>query len=136
LHEYSGFYPVNRHFTFFAVNRAETSFGYKLGYFDQFMSGERTSMSAFRYQAFHANTLVTAGSGMILHGGAIPYVSARPGLVFWYEGGRFDLGSAGWATHQSSSVALVFPTQVGATAFQLSFDENGKARFRLSLGSF
>jgi hypothetical protein len=54
----------------------------------------------------------------------------------WYEAGRFDFGSQGWKTHQSSSVGLFFPTQLGATGLQLSFDEEGRARFRLMLGSF
>jgi hypothetical protein len=57
-------------------------------------------------------------------------------LALWYEAGRFDAGSAGWSTHQSSSIGAVFPSQLGATEFQVSFDENGKARFRLLLGSF
>ena len=77
-----------------------------------------------------------AGSGMLLHPWPIKHVSSHPGLAFWYEAGRFDMGSQGWKTHQSSSIATFFPTQVGATALELSFDENGKARFRLMLGSF
>jgi hypothetical protein len=93
-------------------------------------------MAAFRYQEFHANSLVTGGMGTIFHLRSLPYVSAHPGLAVWYEAGRFDMGSRGWQTHQSSSVAILFPTQVGASGLQLSFDENGRARFRLMLGSF
>jgi hypothetical protein len=47
-----------------------------------------------------------------------------------------DLGSEGWKTHQSTCIATFFPIQFGATGQELSFDENGKARFRLMLGSF
>ncbi len=134
--EYSTFKPLDRHVTLFALNHAGTSFGRKTGYFDQFMAGDQGNMPAFRYQEFHANTLVTAGSGMILHPWPIPHVSSHPGLAFWYEAGRFDLGSQGWKTHQTTSIATFFPTQLGATGLELSFDENGRARFRLMLGSF
>jgi NTE family protein len=132
----STFKPLNRDMTLFALSHAGTSFGRKLNYFDQFIAGDQSNMAAFRYQEFHANTLVTAGSGVILHGRRIRHISSHPGLALWYEAGRFDNGSAGWSTHQSASIAALFPTQVGATSLQLSFDENGKARFRLMLGSF
>lgn len=134
--EYSTFKPLNRQVTVFVLNHAGSSFGWKMDYFDQFIAGDQGNMPAFRYQEFHANTLVTAGSGFILHPRPIPHVSSHPGLAFWYEAGRFDLGSQGWRTHQTTSVAIFFPTQVGATGLELSFDENGKARFRLMLGSF
>jgi NTE family protein len=134
--EYSTFKTLNRHVTAFALNHVGTSFGRKMDYFDQFIAGDQVFMPAFRYQEFHANTLVTAGSGMLLHPWPIKHVSSHPGLAFWYEAGRFDMGSQGWKTHQSSSIATFFPTQVGATGLELSFDENGRARFRLMLGSF
>jgi NTE family protein len=134
--EYSTFKPLDRHVTLFASHHAGTSFGHKMDYFDQFIAGDQGNMPAFRYQEFHANTLVTAGSGIILHPWRIPHVSSHPGLAVWYEAGRFDLGSEGWKTHQSTSIATFFPTQIGATGLELSFDENGRARFRLMLGSF
>jgi NTE family protein len=134
--EFSTFQAVGSGMTLFATNDTATSFGRKLGYFDQFMAGGQTDIAAFRYQEFHANTLATTGVGFILYGRAIPHVSAHPGFAAWYEAGRFDMGSRGWATHQSTSVGVFFPTQVGATGLQLSFDEAGRARFRLMLGSF
>ena len=134
--EFSAFQPLDRRVTLFALNRAGTSFGRKLDYFDQFTSGDQGNMPAFRYQEFHANTLITAGTGLILHTHRIPHISSHPGLGLWYEAGRFDLGTQGWSTHQSTSIAVFFPTQVGATGLELSFDETGKARFRLMLGSF
>jgi NTE family protein len=134
--EFSTFQPLDRHLTLFALNRAGSSFGRKLDYFDRFIAGNQSNMPAFRYQEFHANTLVTVGSGMILHTRPIPHLSSHPNLAMWYEAGRFDLGSQGWATHKAASIAALFPTQVGATGLELSFDENGKARFRLMLGSF
>jgi NTE family protein len=134
--EYLSFKPLDRHVTLFTSSHAGTSFGRKLDYFDQFIAGDQSNLPAYRYQEFHANTLVTAGSGVILHPHAIPHVSSHPGLALWYEAGRFDVGSQGWRTHQSTSIATFFPTQVGATGLEISFDENGKARFRLMLGSF
>lgn len=134
--DFSTFQPLNRNVTLFALNDAGSSFGRKLDYYDQFIAGDSTSMAAFRYQEFHANTLVTAGSGVILHGRPIRYLSSHPGIALWYEAGRFDSGSAGWSTHQSASIGTFFPTKVGASGFELSFDEKGKARFRLMLGSF
>jgi NTE family protein len=134
--EFSTFRPLNRQVTIFGLNHSGTSFGRKLDYFEQFIAGDQASMAAFRYQEFHANTLVTAGSGLILHARPIPHLSSRPAVALWYEAGRFDLGSYGWKTHQSSSIGVLFPTQVGATGLEVSFDENGKARFRLMLGSF
>lgn len=134
--KYSVFKPLDRYATIFALNHAGTSFGTKMNYFDQFIAGDQGEMPAFRYQEFHANTLVTAGSGVILHMPAIRRVSSHPGIAVWYEVGRFDEGSLGWSTHQSTSAALLFPTQVGATGLELSFDENERVRFRLMLGSF
>ncbi|MGA7245784.1 MAG: patatin-like phospholipase family protein [Terracidiphilus sp.] len=134
--EYSGFYPVNQRVTLFAMNHAGTSFGRNLNYFDQFMAGGPDNMAAFRYQEFHGNTIVTAGSGIVFNGHPLPYVSSHPRIALWYEVGRFDLGSQGWQTHQSSSIGVFFPNRVGAAGLELSFDEQGRARFRLMLGSF
>jgi NTE family protein len=134
--DFSRFQPAGHAVTLFATNHVGSSFGRKLTFYDQFVAGDQTNMAAFRYQEFHANTLVTAGSGVILHSRPIRYISSHPGLALWYEAGRFDAGSAGWSTHQSASAAAIFPTQLGATGLQVSFDENGKARFRLMLGSF
>jgi NTE family protein len=134
--DFSSFQPLNHSLTLFALNHSATSFGRKLGYYDQFVAGDQTNMAAFRYQEFHANTLVTGGAGTIYHFHAIPHLSAHPGLALWYEAGRFDMGTRGWETHQSSSVGIFFPTQIGATGLQLSLDERGRARFRVMLGSF
>jgi hypothetical protein len=79
--ELSSFQPTSRDITLFAQNHTATSFGRKLGNFDQFMDGEQVDMEAFRYQEFHANTLVTAGSGLIFCGRAIPRISTHPGFA-------------------------------------------------------
>lgn len=134
--EFRTFHPLGQLITVFALNHVGTSFGRNPDYFDQFIAGDQGNMPAFRYQEFHANSLVTGGSGLIVHTHALPHLSSHPGLAFWYEAGRFDLGSQGWKSHQSTSVAAFFPTQVGATGLELSFDENGNPRFRLMLGNF
>jgi hypothetical protein len=116
------------------MSRQATSFGRNLDYFEQYTAGGQGQLSAFRYQEFHANTLVTTGGGVILH-----RRSTRRRLMLnfatWYEAGRFDRGSQGWDTHQSASAGLFFPTALGALGTTISFDENGKARWRLLLGS-
>lgn len=134
--EFSTFQPLNDLMTLFVVNQSATSFGRKLSFYNQFMAGDQVDMAAFRYQEFHANTLVTAAAGSIFHLRAIPHISAHPALALWHETGRFDMGARGWQTHESSSAGIFFPTKVGATGLGLSFDENGKARFRVTLGSF
>jgi NTE family protein len=133
---FSTFHPVSNHLSLFGTSQENTSFGRKLDYFEQFTGGGEGQLEAFRYQEFHANTMVTGGAGITLHGLAIPRISVYPGLALWYEAGRFDLGSQEWQTHQSTSTGILFPTPIGAAGLSLSFDEAGRARLRLVLGSF
>jgi len=133
--EFSTYQPVARYVTLLGFGRTGTSFGTKLDYYEQFATGGVGQLSAYRYQAFHANTMQTGGAGVILHG-PIRLLSTYPGLAMWYEAGRFDMGSLGWQTHQSASAGVFFATPLGAAGLALSLDEAGKARFRLMLGSF
>jgi NTE family protein len=133
-HHFSTFKPIANRASAFAVSRQATSFGRKLDYFEQFDAGGHGQLSAFRYQEFHANTLATVGGGVILH----PYptrLRLKPNLAAWYEAGRFDQGSQAWNTHQSTSAGFLLPTAVGTLGTTISFDENGRARWRLLLGS-
>lgn len=132
---FSTFHPMGRTLSLFGMSQEDTSLGRKLDYFEQFTGGGEGQLNAFRYQEFHANTLVTGGAGIIAHGPSVRRLSVSPGLALWYEAGRFDMGSQGWQTHQSTSAGIFFPTPLGAAGFTLSFDEAGKARFRLMLGS-
>ena len=134
--DFSTFYPQGHKITLFGVSQLGTSFGKKLDYFEQYTAGGIRSLDAFRYQEFHANTMVTAGSGAIFHGPSVTALSVPTALAVWYEAGRFDLGSSGWQTHQSTSTGIFFPTPLGAAGFTISFNEAGKARFRLMLGNF
>jgi NTE family protein len=129
-------HPINKKLSFIGTSRIDSSLGRKLDYFEQFTGGGHGQLSAFRYQEFHANTVLTAGAGAILHGPSLRSLSISPNLAMWYELGRFDQGSQGWRTHQSTSTGIFFPTAVGAAGFSVSFDEFGKARLRLILGWF
>jgi NTE family protein len=132
--DFSTFYSPARRLSLFGINQIESSFGAKLNFYEQFTAGGQNQLSAFRYQEFHANTVLTGGGGLILRGPSFPSVSLYPALAIWYEAGRLDLGSLGWQTHQSTSTGIFIPTRVGAAGIAVSFDESGKARFRLMLG--
>jgi len=133
-HRFSTFLPAGHLLSLFARAQDDTSFGRKLDHFEQFTGGGEGQLSAFRYQEFHANTMLTAGAGAIIHRPIAWRPSVYPGLVVSYEIGRFDLGSQGWQTHQSTSAGIFFPTPIGAAGLTLSFDEAGKARLRLMIG--
>jgi NTE family protein len=133
--EFSTFHPLGRALSLFVINQDNSSFGRKLDSYEKYTAGGQGQLSAFRYQEFHANTSLTAGSGILLHAPTIQRLSMLPNFGIWYEAGRFDLGAQGWKTHQSTSGGLFFPTPIGIGGISVSFDENGKARFRLLLGS-
>ncbi len=134
--EFSSLRPVGRLATIFVVNQADTSFGRKLDYFEQFTAGGMNRLAAYRYQEFHANTLAIAGGGVIFHDRYARHPARTPVFATWYEAGRFDLGSGGWQTHQSTSTGIFVPTPLGAAGVTVSFDESGKARIRMLIGSF
>jgi outer membrane protein assembly factor BamA len=129
------FVPISRHFTALGTGRLATSFGEPLNFYEQFTAGGAGQLSAFRYQEFHAKTVMTSGAGLIFHAPPLRRLSLFPGVVVLYEAGRFDLGAAGWQTHQSVTTGILFPTPLGAAGLGVSFNERGKARFRLSLGA-
>jgi hypothetical protein len=133
---FSSFHPVGGWTTVFVTNQSNTSMGHKLDYFEQFTAGGMNQLSAYRYQEFHANTLVIGGGGVILRNRSIRHSIRTPGFATWYEAGRFDLGSSGWLTHQSTSVGVFVPTSLGAAGMAFSADESGKVRFRVLIGSF
>lgn len=133
---FNSFLPVGRHTTVFATNQVDTSMGRKLDYFEQFTAGGMSQLTAYRYQEFHANTLVFGGTGLILRNPSVQHPMRTPGFAAWYEAGRFDMGSGGWQTHQSASTGIFVPTPLGAAGVTVSFDESGRARFRILIGSF
>jgi hypothetical protein len=132
----SAFHPLGRHISIFADSDAESSFGKKLAFFDQFVYGGARQLDAYRYQEFHANTLVSGGGGAIVRAFTIRSWSIHPEFAAWYQAARLDLGSQGWQTHQSTSLGVFIPSPIGTAGLTLSFTEKGKARVRLLLGSF
>ncbi len=133
--EFSTFRTPSRHFTMFSTTEFGTGFGKRLNYYDQFTAGGAGQLSAFRYQEFHSNSMITGSAGIFTHARTLPFVPVHPQFAVWYEAGNFDLGSTGWKTHQSSNVGLFFPTRVGAAGIAVGFDERGRARARLLLGT-
>jgi NTE family protein len=120
----------------FAIGRGATSFGRSLGYYDQFTAGGFTDLSAFRLQEFHANTLALAGGGIYQVFPKLRISGWKPVLAAWYEAGRTDQGSAGWSTHQSSSIGIFGSTPLGPAGVALSADENGRLRTSFVFGRF
>jgi len=91
-------------------------------------------LSAFRDQEFHAITLVTSAGGIIVRSPEGWLSSVHPAWAAWYEAGRFDLDSRVWQTHQSTNTGMGSSTRIGVFGVTLSFDEDGKARWRSSAG--
>ncbi|HVJ06376.1 MAG TPA: patatin-like phospholipase family protein [Candidatus Saccharimonadales bacterium] len=127
--------PLSRYASWVGMGEIASSFGRKLNFYEQFTSGGSGQLGAYRYQEFHANTMVSAGGGVVFHAPPVRRLSVYPGIAVLYEAGRFDMGSLGWQTHQSTTAAVFFPTPIGAGGIGVSFNEAGKARFRLSLGA-
>jgi NTE family protein len=134
--QFSSYFPAGKRVSLFVRGQTGTSFGRNLGFFDRFTLGGEHGLNAYRYQEFHVNTLVGGGPGLLIRGPAIKGLSTQAHIAVWYEAAALDLGSPGWQNHQSTASGLFFPTPVGALGATVAFDENGKARFRLSLGSF
>lgn len=134
--QFTSFHPAGKRISLFARGQGDTSFGKNLNFFERFTLGGEHGLEAYRYQEFHANTLAAGAAGVLVHGPEIRSLSTQANLAVWYEAARLDLGSPGWQTRQSAAAGLFFPTPVGALGASVAFTENGKARFRLSLGSF
>ena len=134
--DFDHFLPLARNLSAFVLGRSDSSFGRKLTLYDQFTSGGLTTMDAFHYQEFHANTLMQLGAGGMYRGLNPRDQQFRPYFAAWYEAGRFDMGSKGWQTHHSTSAGIFAPTPLGLGGMSVAFDEDGRARLRLSLGSF
>ena len=130
------FQPLAKRVSGFVRARADSSFGKSLDFFNRFTTGDDRSLDAYRNQEFHANTLMIGGGGAILRGPAIKALSTNVNFAAWHEVARLDLGLAGWQTHQSTTAGVFFPTPLGALGVAVAFNEDGKARFRLSMGDF
>jgi NTE family protein len=134
--DFSRFYRLPKSFSAFVLGQGGTSFGTKLSYYDQFTAGGFGQLGAYRYQEFHANTLVLGGGGALYRIPRFERTQWRPAIAAWYEAGRFDEGSLGWSTHQSTSIGTFVSTPLGVTGLTVSLDEDGRARLRFSVGVF
>lgn len=134
--DFSNFHKLPGTFGVFFTGRSATSFGEKLPFYEQFTAGGFSQLDAYRYQEFRANTLVLGGAGATYRIPRFKRTQWKPTLATWYQAGRFDLGSNGWETHQSASIGAFASTPLGVTGLAVSFDENGRARLRLSVGVF
>jgi len=127
--------PATRSISLFAENSMATSFGHQLNYYDQFMAGGLGQLGAYRYQEFHTNSYVSNSEGVTFHPPFVRKLYFYPGLTLWHEIGRLDLGAQGWRTVQSTAAGVFFRTPIGVAGVGVFFNEKGKARFRISLGS-
>ncbi len=134
--DFDRFQPIAKTVSVFGLGSIDSSFGRKLTFYDQFTAGGFTNLDAYKYQEFRGNSMFTGGAGVIHRGINPRNLAFRPYLASWYEAGRLDLGSRGWQTVQSTSMGILAPTPVGIMGLSVSFDQQGRARFRLSLGSF
>ncbi len=131
---FSHYFKIKKEFSLITLGRGATSFGRNLTYYDQFTAGGLGDLSAFRYDQFHANTLVTGGGGFYF--GLPKFHDFKSVFAVWDEAGRFDLGNQGWQTHNSANAGMFLPTPLGPAGVVLSFTEDGKARFTFVFGRF
>jgi NTE family protein len=130
------FHPVARNLSLFAMGRADTSMGRKLGFYDQFTAGGLGELDAYRYQEVRGDSLLMAGGGF-LYRGLNPQDSAfRPILGSWYQAASVDPWTSTSQLKQSAAVAVLTPTPLGILTLTFSTDLKGTTRWRVSLGSF
>lgn len=88
----SSFHPVGGRTSLFVKSDQESSLGRKLTFYDQFPYGGNGQLEAYRYQEFHANTLVSISGGGLFQLFRTKLWSMQPRLAGWYELARLDLG--------------------------------------------
>jgi len=130
------FQPLGSDFTAFAVGRADTSMGKKLGFYDQFTAGGLNQLDAYRFQEIRGDTILMAGGGVLYRGMNPNAVQFRPIFGAWYQAASIDWRTSNSDFKDSASVGIFSPTPLGIAGVTFSTDLNGSARFRLSLGSF
>jgi outer membrane translocation and assembly module TamA len=110
--------------------------GTKVSFYDQFTAGGFNQLDAYRYQEIRGDTLLMLGGGFLYRGLNPDYALLRPLFGVWYDAASIDWKTDTSDFKQSASVGLFSPTPLGLIGVAVSFDMNGSARFRLSLGSF
>jgi len=130
------FQPVAQNFSAFAVGRADTSMGNKLGFYDQFTAGGLNQLDAYRFQEVRGDTILMIGGGMLYRGMNPNIAQFRPIFGAWYQAASIDWRTSTSDFKDSGSVGVFIPTPLGIAGLSFSSDLNGSTRFRLSLGSF
>jgi NTE family protein len=130
------FQPVGQNFSAFAVGRADTSMGSKLGFYDQFTAGGLNQLDAYRFQEIRGDTILMAGGGLLFRGLNPNQAQLRPIFGAWYQAASIDWRTSNSNFKDSASVGVFTPTPLGIAGLTFSSDLNGSTRFRLSLGSF
>jgi NTE family protein len=136
INRVSSFHPVRGRISLFLQSDQASSLGRKLTFYDQFPYGGNGQLEAYRYQEFHANTLLSVSGGGLFQLFRTKLWSMQPRLAGWYELARLDLGGKGWQTHQSTSVGTFVASPVGTVGIALSVSEKREVRVRLSIGRF
>ena len=130
------FHPVGEKFTAFVRGRADSTMGTKVSFYDQFTAGGFNQLDAYRYQEIRGDTLLMLGGGFLYRGMNPNNTSFRPLFGAWYDAASIDWKTDTSDFKNSASVGVFSPTPLGLIGLAVSFDMNGSARFRLSLGSF
>ena len=130
------FQPVGHQVSLFAMGQADTSMGRKLTFYDQFTSGGLTQMDAYRYQELRADTILSAGGGLLYRGANPEDQAFRPIFGSWYEAAGLDSFATDWEIKQSATLGVFTPTPLGLAGLTFSADLKGGTRLRFSLGSF
>ena len=130
------FHPLGEKLSAFAVGRADTSMGRKLGFYDQFTAGGLNQLDAYRFQEIRGDTLLIAGGGLLYRGMNPNIAQFRPVFGAWYQAASIDWRTSRSEFKESASVGVFTPTPLGVAGLAFSFDLDGSTRFRFSLGSF
>ena len=130
------FQPLGGNFTAFTMGRTDTSFGKKLGLYDQFTAGGLNQLDAYRFQEIRGDTILMAGGGLLYRGMNPNTAQFRPIFGAWYQAASIDWRTSNSDFKDSASVGVFAPTPLGIAGLTFSSDLSGSTRFRFSLGSF
>jgi outer membrane protein assembly factor BamA len=130
------FQPVTRQISLFAMGRADTSMGKKLGFYDQFAGGGLGQLDAYRYQEIRGDTLLMAGGGFVYRGLNPKDAAFRPIFGSWYQAASTDPWTQSSQFKESATVGILTPTPLGLASLTFATDLRGSTRWRFSLGSF
>jgi hypothetical protein len=115
------FQPLGGNFTAFAVGRTDTSFGKKLGLYDQFTAGGLNQLDAYRFQEIRGDTLLMAGGGLLYRGMNPNTAQFRPIFGAWYQAASIDWRTSNSDFKDSAAVGVFAPTPLGIAGLHFQF---------------